>query len=1659
MAIEFARIEVVGRGSGGNACRTGAYNARSKITDLGSNVTYNFINRGDNVYHEVLLPKHADLKFKDLAYLMNAVEASESRKDSQLLKSFVIALPDDKELSLEDRIEITKRIVASMNWVEEGLGVVIDVHEPHDGEKNWHAHGSVLTRRFTKDGLTLDAYKARDLNPAFCNGRIIPEEILLKDKTRDIINDYFKELGLDNRVDAISTVPGEHIGPTRMRSILNGAIERNELRAIAHLENIKDEHGVLDRVTTRKAVFTEKDLIRAVKEIDNPERRSELIERVLRSERVLRLYDQVTAEHAEVEGAEGVKGAEGKGFSKSAIKADQIYYTTKEVREEEQRCLRVAAKVNDLPNFGDTKGLRADVLRVKSAGNLVSEVQGKVLSDLLLADQGVRVLRGRAGTGKSHVLGLVRELSAQNGKHVIGLAPTHKAVEELQRKGFSDTDTVKGFLFKYKNGKNHIPSGSLVVVDEAGMIETSGMLELMKVARSRACNVILAGDERQNASIERGGMFEVFADRFGSSELSAIRRQDAAWGREMASCLARHDIKAGIKILEAHKGLRVSESLEVSMNRLIKDYVSSEYALNEKLVISLRNVEVDALNLGIREALKERGVIGGEIGGESKTGGGGAELRSADADSVEIKRDGAAARSRSLLNVTRVLHDGKKVMREYVNGERILFTATDKDYGVKNGEFATLTSVAKGQFVACLDNGNEVSFDPTVLHQFTYGYASTVYKAQGASIKFVAMLHNGIGNARNSYVALTRHVEQIGLYCNKEVTKSVAHLVRQLEGVCESSSSLRFVSDEDIANLRDQSNKQPGFFERIGGALKSAVVSIGDRVHRNPEYYQYTATNDKVSQVMVDDALEEVSMKSEMRNELGQEDAVAFAFEKNVHQKIAVGQSHSGSMAARAHNTSMQDNSGAATASKTVSKSIAKSGGASVQRVGSNSQRVITRYNKFDSEAEMAELKRAMGNGAELIACSLLGEPNRHLSNKATLRFGETGKIAVGISGSKSGAWYDFSEATGGDLIALVARERNCDFKGAKEYIGGVVGVSRSNVSYIHSMDADQRYKESISQDQKEKNVEASKIKRAQDLYMKAQTLATVTNDHIAKRYLTEHRGIERVLNEGHLSSDLQSTSMWDNHTKQHYESLVVMARSEKGEITGGQAIYLDKETANKADMPVNKRSFGKISGSFVTIQSGDEVKDDTRDNTRDDTRDDNKLNRATIIAEGVETALSIQEAGVPHNAKILCSLGVSNIKNYTPFKGEKILLCADNDGVGASSLKAIEGARNALEEKGAIVNVVMPKTAGADFNDVLKSDGTKAVHDQVNQALEGLARDNGLDRIVSKITTVCSDAKDEAANAVLSDHLSELKNLAPESLQSILDVCKSEGSGKGLETIDTILTNTKVQKQQQFASFLNYHTTTLKDIARLNPKIDTKALIEHLNHIGKDLTPKEALKVQNSHIDSVLVKSFQDKVIPELQSISKGFEEAKNPMDVMKTMQQEKALYSDIEKHYWNLSKVALTKDQHEKFMYNAVFHEDHPEYFKTLERDVSTLSKLDIWHADKITDTLKSESNFFNLEKKIFKGCQDHITHEVTKALHHIDEHKSIERDGHKFEDHKSYLEHRINDKDHGHYLTDTQPHKMLKQIYKVEQAKQEQQKELEMDKTMDKGHDMSM
>ncbi|WP_269763913.1 MobA/MobL family protein [Orientia tsutsugamushi] len=357
--------------------------------------------------------------------LMNEVEQTEKRRNSQLLKDIVIALPDDKELNLEHRIEITHQIVDAMGeWVQNGLGVQIDIHKPHRGDKNWHAHILVTTRRFREDGTGLGD-KAVNLNPkciTLSNGKkvVIRDSEMIHEKVKEIINAYFAKLGLTNRVDKISAVPQEHIGPTRIRGLINEVANENELRKEANLKIIKDVDVITDAITHYKSIFTKQDIEKAVKDIPDLTERGMLVQQVFSSNRILELY------HDDGESSK--------------------YFTTTDVRDEEVRIIRIANKINNQVYYNDIYNLKSDIEGLAN----VSEEQKQALRHILLSTSGVRVLRGRAGTGKSTVLAKAYKIATNRGQNVIGLAPTHKAVSELRSKGYKEVYTVKGFLYNRK---------------------------------------------------------------------------------------------------------------------------------------------------------------------------------------------------------------------------------------------------------------------------------------------------------------------------------------------------------------------------------------------------------------------------------------------------------------------------------------------------------------------------------------------------------------------------------------------------------------------------------------------------------------------------------------------------------------------------------------------------------------------------------------------------------------------------------------------------------------------------------------------------------------------------------------------------------------------------------------------------------------------------------------------------------------------------------------------------------------------------------------------------------------------------------------------------------------------------------------------------------
>jgi hypothetical protein len=93
VAIQFARARYISRGSGGSAVRSAVYNGRDAITAERTGELFYFRHRDAPEHHEVLLPEGAAERFRESGVLWNAAEAAEKRKDAQVAREIVLALP------------------------------------------------------------------------------------------------------------------------------------------------------------------------------------------------------------------------------------------------------------------------------------------------------------------------------------------------------------------------------------------------------------------------------------------------------------------------------------------------------------------------------------------------------------------------------------------------------------------------------------------------------------------------------------------------------------------------------------------------------------------------------------------------------------------------------------------------------------------------------------------------------------------------------------------------------------------------------------------------------------------------------------------------------------------------------------------------------------------------------------------------------------------------------------------------------------------------------------------------------------------------------------------------------------------------------------------------------------------------------------------------------------------------------------------------------------------------------------------------------------------------------------------------------------------------------------------------------------------------------
>ncbi|HMO84028.1 MAG TPA: AAA family ATPase, partial [Lacipirellulaceae bacterium] len=468
----------------------------------------------------------------------------------------------------------------------------------------------------------------------------------------------------------------------------------------------------------------------------------------------------------------------------------QNRYTTEATLKEEVALLNAVGKLKRRSGVRVNNSIFSNVVARHSQLN---EQQQAAIKHITQDDSAIRIVQGYAGVGKTTMLRAAVEAWKDAECNVVGACFTGAAAQKLQDEIGIPCDTINMTLWDFnsdwsesakrylkhtakqfaraarrkqtfKFGKPKRPDinkRTIVLLDEAGMINTRHMRMLAEWVEKNNATLVLVGDPAQLPAIEGGSPLHSLSKRVGCKEVTEIKRQEDEWARSAAHFMATGKIGEALALYEKRNLVKVDDDMDQAMHRLINEWADFAHDWPQgAAILTLTNKQVEKANHLAQQKRIEKGML---------------DPKNSRTIFSHNKRTGRTYKSNVHIN------------------DRIVFTETNRTYNVWNGNTGTVIgfthykSVIKPAIKVRLDNGSIVTV-PLSFRHIRLGYASTVHRAQGATIPVVFVLLGGSGqNLPTSYVQGTRSEFATRFYTERalydELTQDIedSPLVSQME--------------------------------------------------------------------------------------------------------------------------------------------------------------------------------------------------------------------------------------------------------------------------------------------------------------------------------------------------------------------------------------------------------------------------------------------------------------------------------------------------------------------------------------------------------------------------------------------------------------------------------------------------------------------------------------------------------------------------------------------------------------------------------------------------------------------------------------------------------------------------------------------------------------
>lgn len=486
MAVYHLKCKVSKRSKGHNAIAAAAYRRGIAIKDKQTNTRYNYSNKEEIVFSGFVIPDDAPewlIKYKEgfdkgdrkvIEWYWNYYESCEKRKDAQLTRDFIVALP--KELTTEQQIKLLQEFVQDQLAKR---GMVVDYSLHHDAG-NPHAHIATSMRSIGAIGFE---EKVRAWNDkSFVQS--------IRRSWSEYANFHLKLAGHDVRIDhrsnkdqGIDLLPSFHVGRAaydlERRGVPSALVAKAESIREENLRRISNNPSLIyDKLMTQRETFTAEHVLEEVSRYTraaNPNfdetsrakvlsdvKIKKILEGIEYHESVFTNQDLARAlfEHINKDDAQVFMNAlvELKASRElvylGAGDTGQDCYTTRKMFKLE------SGIQNQVELLKASKHFTIEPQLITDAINEYAAMKGKSLLDdqhnavvYALSNRQIACVVGRAGTGKSFSLGAANFVWEKAGFEVLGVALSGVAADGLAKDAKMKSSTIESFKHQLKQGK------------------------------------------------------------------------------------------------------------------------------------------------------------------------------------------------------------------------------------------------------------------------------------------------------------------------------------------------------------------------------------------------------------------------------------------------------------------------------------------------------------------------------------------------------------------------------------------------------------------------------------------------------------------------------------------------------------------------------------------------------------------------------------------------------------------------------------------------------------------------------------------------------------------------------------------------------------------------------------------------------------------------------------------------------------------------------------------------------------------------------------------------------------------------------------------------------------------------------------------------------